>query len=112
MGRHQASRRGERYKYVQIVVVPVAHGYNSGYTGVMKTAVSIPDKVFRKADALAKVLEISRSELYAKALTSYVADHDNAAVTEQLNTVYADQKSALDPLLEKMQAMSLKPERW
>jgi metal-responsive CopG/Arc/MetJ family transcriptional regulator len=78
----------------------------------MKTAISIPDKVFLKADALAKSLEISRSELYTKALTNYVAEHDNASVTERLNAVYGDQTSELDPLLGKMQLSSLKKERW
>ena len=78
----------------------------------MKTAISIPDKVFRKADALAKSMEISRSELYTKALATFVAEHDNAGVTERLNEIYSDQESALDPLLEKMQAMSLPAERW
>lgn len=35
----------------------------------MKTAISIPDKVFRSADALARRLGISRSELYTTAIT-------------------------------------------
>lgn len=78
----------------------------------MKTAVSIPHKVFRKADSLAKAMEISRSELYAKALATYVAEHDNDRITERLNLVYRDQQSALDPLLEKMELLSLPAERW
>jgi hypothetical protein len=69
----------------------------------MKTAISI-----LKADALAKSLEISRSELYTKTLTNHVAEHDSASVTERLNAVYGDQTSEIDPLLEKMLLRSLK----
>jgi metal-responsive CopG/Arc/MetJ family transcriptional regulator len=78
----------------------------------VKTAVSIPDKVFRKAEALAKSLEISRSELYTNALANFVAERDEARVTERLNEVYASQSSALDPVIEKLQFLSLPVERW
>lgn len=86
--------------------------YDHRYTRRMKTAVSIPDKVFRKAEALAKSLEISRSELYTNALVNFVAEHDEARVTERLNEVYAQQSSTLDPVLEKLQFVSLPAEHW
>lgn len=73
----------------------------------MKTEVSIPDDVFRQAEALARSMGISRSELYAKALATFVVEHDNAGVTERLNEVYLEQESKLDPVLEKMQFMSV-----
>ena len=78
----------------------------------MKTAVSIPEDIFRKAEALAKSLELSRSELYTRALAKFVAEHDEAEITESLNRVYASQDSALDPIIEKMQFLSLPVERW
>jgi metal-responsive CopG/Arc/MetJ family transcriptional regulator len=78
----------------------------------MKTAVSIPDKVLRRAEALAKSLEISRSELYTNALANFVAEHDEARVTERLNEVYARKSSALDPVIEKLQFLSLPVEHW
>ncbi len=73
----------------------------------MRTEVSIPDDVLRKADALARSMGISRSELCARALASFVVEHDNAGVTEQLNKVYLKKESKLDPVLEKMQFMSV-----
>jgi len=78
----------------------------------MKTAVSIPDPVFRKAENLAKSLGISRSELYTTALKTFVAEHDEDDVTKRLNEVYSEQDSSLDPVLEKMQFMSLPEEQW
>ena len=51
----------------------------------MKTAVSIPDDLFRRADALASRLGKSRSELYREALADYVARREPGAVTAALN---------------------------
>jgi predicted transcriptional regulator len=59
----------------------------------MKTAVSIPDELFRQADALAGHLGKSRSELYREALADYVARRDPAAVTSALNEL-ADELAA------------------
>lgn len=53
----------------------------------MKTAVSIPDDLFRRADELAGRLGKSRSELYREALADYLARRDPQAVTVALNAV-------------------------
>jgi predicted transcriptional regulator len=51
----------------------------------MKTAISLPDEVFRDAERLAKRLKKSRSNLYTEAVAEYVARHEPEAVTEALN---------------------------
>lgn len=56
-----------------------------GYTPGMKTAVSIPDKLFRKADALARRLGKSRSQVYREALAEWVARREPDAVTVALD---------------------------
>ena len=66
----------------------------------MKTAISLPDELFEAADDLADKLGVSRSQLYARALTDYVAHHSQSEVTERLNAVYDDADSHLDPVLE------------
>ena len=53
----------------------------------MKTAVSLPDAVFRAAEQLAKRAHKSRSQLYADALTEYLARHAPDEVTEAMNDV-------------------------
>jgi predicted transcriptional regulator len=58
-----------------------------GYTFGMKTAVSIPDDLFRRADELAAQLGKSRSEIYREALADYVARRDAATITRRLNEV-------------------------
>jgi metal-responsive CopG/Arc/MetJ family transcriptional regulator len=79
----------------------------------MKTAVSIPDVLFESAEGFARRRGMSRSELYAKALDAYLAEHKSEGITERLDAVYAGdrvEKSRLDPLLERMQADSLATE--
>jgi predicted transcriptional regulator len=65
----------------------------------MKTAISIPDDVFAKADHLAKRQKKSRSRLYADAVAQYVARHDEDAITEAINRV-CDDPAAADPELD------------
>jgi predicted transcriptional regulator len=57
----------------------------SGINSRMKTAVSIPTDLFRRADRLAKRLKKSRSALYAAAVREYVAHHDPKAITAAVN---------------------------
>jgi metal-responsive CopG/Arc/MetJ family transcriptional regulator len=51
----------------------------------MKTAISIPDDIYKKADRLALLLSKSRSQLYSEAVAEYVLRHDPDAVVESVN---------------------------
>jgi hypothetical protein len=53
----------------------------------MKTAVSIPDELFRRAERLAHRLGKSRSKIYGVALAEYVARRDRDAITVVLDKV-------------------------
>jgi len=53
----------------------------------MKTAVSIPDDVFRAAERHARRARKLRSQLYAEALAEYLARHAPDEVTEAMNHV-------------------------
>jgi metal-responsive CopG/Arc/MetJ family transcriptional regulator len=54
----------------------------------MKTAISLPDELFDEADAVAELIGVSRSHLYATALAEYLAKFRDADVTAQLNAVH------------------------
>jgi metal-responsive CopG/Arc/MetJ family transcriptional regulator len=56
----------------------------------MKTAVSIPDKVFEKVERLARRAGRSRSEVFSAALAEYVARHAPDEVTDAMNHVCAE----------------------
>jgi predicted transcriptional regulator len=63
----------------------------------MKTAVSVPNEVFAKADALAKATGRSRSEVYSAALAEYVARHADDEVTAALDSVVGQLAEASGP---------------
>jgi predicted transcriptional regulator len=87
--------------------------YNPGYTGVMKTAVSIPDELFESAEGLARRLGMTRSELYAKALRDYLREHRGDGITERLDEVYgAEEEGGLDPVVARLQGRSLPEDEW
>jgi metal-responsive CopG/Arc/MetJ family transcriptional regulator len=73
----------------------------------MKTAVSIPDPVFRAADQMARRLNVSRSELYRRALVRMLEQEDDASITARLDELYAIEDSGLDPALAEMQRRAL-----
>lgn len=61
----------------------------------MRTTVSIPDPVFEAAERLAQQLGISRSELFAQALTAFIEAHKRP-VAVHLDRVHAVEDSSLD----------------
>ncbi len=78
----------------------------------MKTAISIPDKIYHNADLVAERLGVSRSELYVTALQEFLLQHSSDKVTEKLNEVYQAIGSKLDSSLKTMQFKSLPREKW
>lgn len=62
----------------QLMVIP-------GYTGPMKTAISLPDETFNRASRRAIDLGMSRSEFFARAAESYLNDLDAVSVTKQID---------------------------
>ena len=78
----------------------------------MKTAISVPDPIFNRADRLAKRLHMSRSELYARAVEEYIGEHRHSRVREKLDDVYSMESSAIDPSVLNAQAASLPEEDW
>lgn len=79
---------------------------------VMKTAISIPDDVFKTADTFARRRKLSRSAVFTMAVTEFLSHHRQEDVTEQLNQVYAKHESALDPVLNQLQFAALPKGKW
>jgi metal-responsive CopG/Arc/MetJ family transcriptional regulator len=78
----------------------------------MKTAISIPDAVFKAADRLARRRGVSRSELYTRALQTLLQADGDEQITAKLNEVYADAGSALPAELRRLPARVLDREEW
>jgi predicted transcriptional regulator len=62
----------------------------------MKTAVSVPDDLFREADRLARRTRRSRSDIYSAALREYVARHESDEVREALDRLVEELGEAGD----------------
>lgn len=90
----------------------VSERYNSGYTEAVKTAVSMPDDLFRMAEAAARRLRVSRSELYANAIAEYLKRRQENDITERLNEVHARRPAKLDSELHRAQMKSLGKDDW
>ena len=54
----------------------------------MKTAISIPDNLFKIAEITAKRLGLARSQLYVKAIKEFIERHNKENITEKLNSIY------------------------
>jgi metal-responsive CopG/Arc/MetJ family transcriptional regulator len=79
----------------------------------MKTAVSLPDQVFYKAEQLARQLGVSRSELYKKALEKYLEEQKSKeTLLENLNRVYGEVDSSLDPVMKTLARRTFERNEW
>lgn len=78
----------------------------------MKTAVSIPDDVFRGAERLARRTRKSRSQLYSEAVKEYVARHAPEEVTEALNRVCDGVGVQQDPFLASAARRIMERTEW
>ena len=78
----------------------------------MKTAVSIPDEVFRAAEQHARRARTSRSRLYTAALSEYLARHAPDEVTEAMNRVVDQLNEPSDPFVTAAAQRILKRSEW
>lgn len=78
----------------------------------MKTAISVPDDLFRTAEAAARRLRVSRSKLYATALADFLERQQSNAITDRLNEIYKRRPAKLDPALHRAQLKSIQKESW
>lgn len=78
----------------------------------MKTAISIPDDLFNRADELARQSGKSRSQLYRDALSEYLHRHDPAAVTLALDEAVDGLAPEPDPWLSAAARHALERSEW
>ena len=78
----------------------------------MKTAISIPDELFGRAERLAKRTRKSRSRLFSEAIREYVARHSPDEVTEAIDRVLAEIGDAPDPFVSAATRRVLKASTW
>lgn len=78
----------------------------------MKTAVSVPDEIFAKAERLGRRMKKSRSELFSNALAEYIARHAPDHVIETMNQVCSEIGGHADPFLAAASRRILERSEW
>jgi len=82
----------------------------------MKTAISLPDRLYVEAEKTATSMGIPRSQLFALALQEFIDRHKPERITEKLNQVYSSEEdrdsiSSADVALESMRELT-KNDAW
>ena len=78
----------------------------------LKTAISIPEDVYRDAEEAAKRLGMTRSRLYSEAVADFLNRYRKDDVKAKLNEVHVSRNHCVDPILAAMQLASLPQEEW
>jgi hypothetical protein len=82
----------------------------------VKTAISIPDATFERAEHKARALGMSRSEFFTRAATRYLDELDAASVTDQIDHALAalegDDGSALDAIAVGRRVLAAEDDDW
>ena len=82
----------------------------------MKTAISIPNELFKGAERLARRSKKSRSRLYSDELQEYLARHAADELTEQMDQVCAnlaqDHAATKDSFVSASTRRVLKQSEW
>ncbi len=78
----------------------------------MKTAVSIPDDLFERAEELARRLGKSRSQVYREALAEYVFRREPRSVTSALDQLADELGREADPWAVEAARRALERSEW
>lgn len=77
----------------------------------VKTAISLPEPLFERADTLAHELQISRSQLVATAIAEFVKRYERRALIAAINRAYdndpptTEERELLDGIREKQRKL-------
>jgi len=78
----------------------------------MKTAVSIPDTTYERAERFARRTSRSRSKLFADALEEYLDRHAADAVTDAMNETVDALDQTPDPFVSAVARRTLRNVEW
>jgi hypothetical protein len=78
----------------------------------MKTAISIPDDVFKHAESTAKRLGVSRSELFTRAMREFLGIRREHAITASYDEAFASDDDELGLLRREAARKALLDVEW
>lgn len=68
----------------------------------IKTAVSLDEDLFKKAEKLSREMDISRSRFFQFALSSYIEQYENVKLLEMINDSYSPKATKEEKNLRKV----------
>jgi hypothetical protein len=77
----------------------------------MKVAISVPDRLHRAADRVARRLRVPRSRIYVEAMEAYLAATSEEEITRRLDAVYGPETGPPDPFLAAASKATLRRSR-
>ena len=82
----------------------------------VKTAISLEESLFREAESLAENMQVSRSKLFATAVSEFISKYKNQQLLAEINAAYADapdeqEKNNLESMRVKQRQL-LQDEPW
>jgi metal-responsive CopG/Arc/MetJ family transcriptional regulator len=91
------------------------NGRGNSMMPTVKTAISLPEPLFQRAESAAQELQISRSQLVAMAIAEFLKRYERQALIEAINRAYADdpptpEEKDLLQSVRKKQRKLLEPE--
>jgi len=78
----------------------------------MKTAVSIQDEIFQKAERMARRMKKSRSRLFSDALREYLARHSPDEITDAMNAAVGETGEGSDEFASEASRRGLERTEW
>jgi len=83
--------------------LPSHHGIRRGIIVGMtvKTAISIEESLYRQAEKLAEEMAVSRSQVFAIALQTFLRQRQNQTLLQRLNEAYAEPDTASEKKLRR-----------
>ena len=78
----------------------------------MKTAISVPDALFKQVEKAAKKLGISRSKFFSVAVYEFLHHHYQEDITQKLDDIYKEGEGSIEKGIEEIQIHSIPEEKW
>lgn len=78
----------------------------------MKTAISVQDNLFQRAEKYAKQTKMSRSQLYSEAVEEYLDKNEDENLIAKINKVCEKVDTSLDPAIRQYQSRVINREKW
>ena len=66
-------------------LIGIDSGMTEGYTNLMKTAISVPDEMFKEIEKVAKERRSSRSEVFVIAVKEYLEKRKSGKLLDAIN---------------------------